>query len=128
MHTRLHLGGAAGNNKLRRHLHPFKRLANAHQVAPRAPGARHGIHKYNALCLAQKCGKVTHEFVMLTNATSAVNVIATSRRALLNSRYTKTRCCIEISKKNPYSEPTNPLTANTLSTPTVSTLCYMLSP
>jgi hypothetical protein len=64
---------------------------------------------------------------MLTNAAAAVNVKRV-RCAPRNLRYKKVASCEENSKKTPYSDSTNPLTEFTLSTPSPSTLCYMLSP
>jgi hypothetical protein len=65
---------AAGNHKLRCDLHAFKRSANSSQISPSAPRARGCIHEHNTFRFVEKFGKVTHEFVMLTNANTDVNV------------------------------------------------------
>ncbi len=51
---RFHFRGAARNNKLSRHLHPLKRIANPSQIARGTSGAGSRIHEHNSFCFAEE--------------------------------------------------------------------------
>ncbi len=71
--ARLHLDGARRQNKFRRHLAAFKRVANPSQISLGPPRTGNRIHEHNAFIFAEKFGKVFHAFVMLTNTAATVN-------------------------------------------------------